>query len=118
MHLEPARRPGLGERLQRRRLFNLPQDKKPVLTADGEGAMAAHLMPLDTAIFSAAATLLLSPVASHAIARSRNPSNRVWPSLPTAISQQVESDLRSFGNPDSLKMRPALNFLICTARAA
>src|ERR1700681_2277697 len=44
MHFEAARRQGLGQRLQRhmRRLFDLPQDKKPVLTADREGSMAAH----------------------------------------------------------------------------
>ncbi|HXN88060.1 MAG TPA: hypothetical protein VN890_01680 [Methylocella sp.] len=30
------------------------------------------------------------------------------PYLPTSSGQQVESDLRSFGNPDSIKMRPAL----------
>jgi hypothetical protein len=69
-----------------RRLFDMPQNKKPVLTADGEPATtahvsgatlpkrrsrAAHLMTLDTATFSAATTRLLSPAASRAIARSR-----------------------------------------------
>jgi hypothetical protein len=89
MHLETARRQGLGERLQRhmRRLFDLPQNKKPVLTADGERAMTAHASRCDAAktalaggpfddaryrTFSAAATTrLLSPAASRAIAQSR-----------------------------------------------
>jgi len=86
---------------------------RPGTTLQKRRSQAAHLMTLDTATFSAAATTrLLSPAASAPSPRRPNPSYKALPWLPTSFGQQIESDSQFFENLDSIDSRLALVAII------